>query len=155
MRITIYDKSKSDWTRALQLINKTNQFNMNGNQFSDGQILEIVNSGGHIYSVTLDDRSGSHGEILSFLVDKNSVVKSFVMSCRVLQREVEYFFLDWVLKNYKIDSFDYKCTGKNEMFKKSVVEVFFSHSEGRSTIDADVLSKHIKQRKDLMTIVVL
>ncbi len=155
MTMSIYNKSYSDWTRALQLINKTNQFNMNGNKISNDQVKDIVNNGGHIFSVILDDKTGSHGEVLSFLIDKIGNVKSFVMSCRVFQREIEYFFLEWILNHYNVSNFEYTYTGKNDVFKKNIANKFFDFSENNVTINSDGLSKYMKQFDGLLKITIV
>ena len=96
MTLTIHDRVRGDRTRAVQLINKTNQFNLNGRRVSDDDVRVILDAGGHLFGATLDDRTGSHGEILACLVAQDRTITSFVMSCRVFQRRVEYAFLAWL-----------------------------------------------------------
>jgi FkbH-like protein len=80
----------------VELINKTNQFNLNGRRVTDEQVGAILGAGGRLFSATLADRTGSHGEILACLVAADGTITSLVMSCRVLQRRVEYAFLAWL-----------------------------------------------------------
>jgi FkbH-like protein len=98
MQLEIHDRSKGDRTRAVQLINKTNQFNLNGRRIADEEVERILASGGRLFSASLRDRHGEHGEILSYLVTGDGVVESFVMSCRVFQRRVEHAFLCWLIE---------------------------------------------------------
>ena len=93
MKLTLHDRRTGDRTRAVQLINKTNQFNLNGRRWSDEEIAELLERGGHLYGASLSDRSGSHGEILVLMMSEDLVVEAFVMSCRVFQRRVEHAFL--------------------------------------------------------------
>lgn len=97
MRLTIRDASQGDRTRAVQLINKTNQFNLNGRRFEDAEVAAILAAGGRLLTAKLDDRSGTHGEILACLIDADGVVEALVLSCRVFQRRVEHAFLAWLL----------------------------------------------------------
>jgi FkbH-like protein len=97
MRLTIHDRSTGDRARAVQLINKTNQFNLNGRRVSEEEVAGILAAGGKLFTATLSDRHGEHGEILSYLVTADGVVESFVMSCRVFQRRVEHAFLCWLI----------------------------------------------------------
>jgi FkbH-like protein len=97
MKLSIYDRSRGDRTRAVQLINKTNQFNLNGRRVSDDEVEGILAAGGKLFTASLTDRHGDHGEILSYLVTGDGVVESFVMSCRVFQRRVEHAFLCWLI----------------------------------------------------------
>jgi FkbH-like protein len=96
MTLTIHDRSQGDRSRAVQLINKTNQFNLNGNRVTDEEVAAILRSGGRLLSATLSDRSGSHGEILACLVTADGAITALVLSCRVFQRRVEYAFLAWL-----------------------------------------------------------
>jgi len=93
MRLTVHHRDTGDRTRAVQLINKTNQYNLNGRRWADEEIAEVLAKGGHLFGASLSDRSGSHGEILAMLMSAEGVVEAFVMSCRVFQRRVEHAFL--------------------------------------------------------------
>ncbi len=97
MTLTIHDRSRGDRTRAVQLINKTNQFNLNGRRLTDQEVGVILDAGGRLFGATLTDRTGDHGEILACLVAPDGTIQSFVMSCRVFQRRVECAFLAWLI----------------------------------------------------------
>ena len=97
MRLTIHDRSQGDRTRAVQLINKTNQFNLNGRRVSDDEVSSVLAQGGKLFTASLSDRHGEHGEILSYLANADGVVESFVLSCRVFQRRVEHAFMCWLV----------------------------------------------------------
>ena len=97
MTLTIHDRGRGDRTRAVQLINKTNQFNLNGRRVTDEQVGAILDAGGRLFGATLADRTGDHGEILVCLVAPDGTIESLVMSCRVFQRRVEYAFLAWLM----------------------------------------------------------
>lgn len=96
MRLTIHDRSSGDRTRAVQLINKTNQFNLNGARLTDEEVQATLSSGGRLFTADLEDRHGSHGEVVACLVDRDGTVRAWVMSCRVFQRRVEHAFLAWL-----------------------------------------------------------
>lgn len=93
MRLVVHDRTQGDRTRAVQLINKTNQFNANGRRWTEGEIAALLQSGGRLLGASLTDRSGSHGEILACLLGPDATIEAFVMSCRVFQRRVEFGFL--------------------------------------------------------------
>ncbi|MBF0295855.1 MAG: HAD-IIIC family phosphatase [Magnetococcales bacterium] len=101
MVLTIREPQAGARTRAHQLINKTNQFNLNGIRFGEEEMEAILAAGGRLFVATLEDRSGSHGEILSCLVDTTGRVRSLVISCRVLQRRVEYVFLACLIERWQ------------------------------------------------------
>lgn len=115
MRLLLHDRSRGDRTRAVQLINKTNQFNLNGRRITDVEVGAILDAGGRLYSATLEDRTGSHGEILACLVDAAGIVTSFVMSCRVFQRRVERAFVAWLVDQSPAPvAFSFEPTARNE-----------------------------------------
>src|SRR5207237_670947 len=61
MTLTIHDRTRGDRARAVQLIDKTNQFNLNGRRYTDEDIGKILDAGGRLFGVTLSDRTGSPG----------------------------------------------------------------------------------------------
>jgi FkbH-like protein len=96
MTLVVHDRSLGNRERAVQLINKTNQFNINGRRVADEEVAAIVAAGGRLLTATLNDKTGTHGEILAILIDADDVVKSLVMSCRVFQRRAEFALMAWL-----------------------------------------------------------
>jgi FkbH-like protein len=124
MKLKISDKTKNDKERSIQLINKTNQFNLNGIRWNEEQISKILIDGGKLLSGELHDKNGSHGEIITILIDKDSIVLSFVMSCRVFQRNLEFMFLANLLSlGYKTIIFNYIKTDRNEPFRMFLSQI--------------------------------
>lgn len=96
MQVVITDRTNGARERAVQLINKTNQFNLNGERLSDASVQAVLDKGGRLFTATLSDAHGEHGEILACLTGPDEEVLSLVMSCRVLERRVEYLFMSWL-----------------------------------------------------------
>jgi FkbH-like protein len=127
MSLVIADRSEGDRTRTVQLINKTNQFNINGRRVTDEEIGAILAAGGRLYSCTLSDRTGSHGEILSCLIDAKGVIRSLVMSCRVFQRRVEHAFFVWLsAQDNPPRALEYEQTSRNEPVAQFLDEPAFA-----------------------------
>lgn len=128
-----------DILRAHQLINKTNQFNLNGVKWENNELKAVLDGGGKIVTGTLEDRTGSHGEILACLIDSTNVVRSLVMSCRVFERRVEFAFLSWILKNLGESTyyFAFVPTERNEPIKRFLKDPSFSKAADFLTIDVD------------------
>lgn len=101
MVLTVRDRSRGDRERAVQLINKTNQFNLNGIRRAPDEVAATLSAGGRLYTAGLGDRHGDHGEILACLIDEQGVMRSFVMSCRVFERRVEHAFLSWLATRHE------------------------------------------------------
>ena len=122
MNIIFSKKTINDSDRAIQLINKTNQFNLNGIRRKPSEIHSIIQNKGFLFTAALSDINGEHGEILSLLINNDNEVVSFVMSCRVFQRKIEYFFLSILLEKYFGEiKFKYIETERN-----SPVKLFFN-----------------------------
>lgn len=96
MTLVVEERTSGDRTRAIQLINKTNQFNINGRRLDDSLVAQQLQSGSRLFTASLTDRSGDHGQILAALLSPEGTITSLVMSCRVFQRRVEYAFLGWL-----------------------------------------------------------
>ena len=128
MVLTLRDRTNDDWTRAHQLINKTNQFNLNGRRFDESQVATVLADGGRMFTAVLDDRAGSHGEIIACLIDRDGMVHALVMSCRVFQRRVEYAFLLWLLSHWQGPalSFAFSATERNEPLRIFLADPAFA-----------------------------
>lgn len=79
--------------RVVQLINKTNQFNVTTKRYTQMKIDEIeANSENAIYVVYSSDKYGDNG-LISVIILKGSGIKvhidTFLMSCRVMGRKLE------------------------------------------------------------------
>jgi FkbH-like protein len=124
MKLTVHDRSSGDRARAVQLINKTNQFNLNGRRVTEQDVASVLAAGGRLYGATLTDRTGSHGEILSCLVDSSGVITAFVMSCRVFQRRVEQAFLAWLAgQAHSPVAMSWTSTPRNQPFAQFLNEL--------------------------------
>ena len=141
MRIELFERTAADNDRAVQLINKTNQFNANGERISKEKCDAMLENGYRLITAKLEDKNGDHGEIIVILLDENNSVVSFVMSCRVFQRQVEFVFLLVVLRSFGIAflSIPYIKTDRNEPFR-----LFFSKLSGSASIE------HCKVTPDLI-----
>ena len=128
MVLTLRDRSSDNWTRAHQLINKTNQFNLNGRRLEESQVATFLADGGRIFTAVLEDRAGSHGEIIACLIDRDGMVHALVMSCRVFQRRVEYAFLFWLLSHWQGPalSFAFSATERNEPLRNFLADPAFA-----------------------------
>ncbi len=91
--------------RIFQLVNKTNQFNLATKRYSIGEIENILSSKGYvkIYG-KLFDKYGSNGVvsiIIGRIEDNICHIETFLMSCRVLKREMEFAMFNEFIKHCK------------------------------------------------------
>jgi FkbH-like protein len=90
----IYTCRRGRNARALELINKTNQFNLNGERLSEMDLSKrLEREGSFLLTVEYSDKFGPLGEIAAIVgrVKGNAiVVDRWVMSCRAFARRIEY-----------------------------------------------------------------
>jgi FkbH-like protein len=95
-RIT-FEPVDGNQKRAMELVNKTNQFNLNGARFGETEWLARQSGpGSFITTVSYEDRFGPLGRIAVLggcFQDRRCVVDIFVMSCRAFSRLIEFQIL--------------------------------------------------------------
>jgi FkbH-like protein len=105
--------------RALQLINKTNQFNLNGNRYTDAAWESYLEQTGTFLAVvSYQDRYGRLGKIAVLSGQargKEVTVDNWVMSCRAFARRIEHRCLEQLFERYKADEigFNFVPTARN------------------------------------------
>lgn len=107
------------WTqeRALQLVNKTNQFNLNGRRYTTAEWLERCQRPGAV-NVTVDysDRFGRLGTISvlqGVAHDGILEIETWVLSCRAFSRGVETRLLSWLHEHFEKVHLDFVATDRN------------------------------------------
>jgi FkbH-like protein len=82
-----------DLPRIAQLINKTNQFNLTTRRKSEAEAKRIAGDPNHLaFTLRLSDRFGDYGLIavvIGRITGRSCQIETWVMSCRVLQRQAE------------------------------------------------------------------
>ena len=133
LNMTIYIKKADNITipRIAQMCAKTNQFNLTTKRYSQDNIMELLKNNYIIYTLRLEDKFGDNG-ITGLAIIKPEenkwIIDSFLLSCRIMNRTVEYAFLGFIIKKAKENKVDYIIgkyipTAKNEpakdMYKKA------------------------------------
>jgi FkbH-like protein len=137
MKLTIRERTVADYARCLQLINKTNQFNINGQRIAEADLQSMLARGGRLIGATLEDRNGSHGEVIACLVDPEGTLEAFVMSCRVFQRRAEFAFSAWLAAQpYAPRQIRYVGTERNEPVRLFLEKLGLEASDGLLPFDA-------------------
>jgi FkbH-like protein len=88
--------------RVAQLTQKTNQFNMNKTVYTEAEIHQFIeDKTTNVFVMVVRDRFGELGLtnicIVKQLDTDYPVIDTFLMSCRVFERQLEYTFLDWII----------------------------------------------------------
>jgi FkbH-like protein len=92
--------------RAFELVNKTNQFNLNGRRLSDAEFQAALQRPGAVsLLVGYADKFGPLGKIAVVLGQvEASVLKidTWVMSCRAFSRHIEYKCLEYLFESLNV-----------------------------------------------------
>jgi FkbH-like protein len=105
--------------RAFELVNKTNQFNLNGKRLSESEWLNFFSDpAAFLLAVSYEDKYGPLGKIAVLMGksnDRKIRVHTWVMSCRAFSRRVEHQCLRYLFEDLGADTivFDYQPTSRN------------------------------------------
>ena len=105
MRLTWRRFNQIGLSRTVQLINKTNQFNLTTRRYTENDVLAVMNDPDAFgIQLRLVDRFGDNGIIAIVIGRKQAeevLVDTWLMSCRVLGRQVESATLNLVTEQAK------------------------------------------------------
>ena len=105
MEVTFGVDKAEEAERVAQLTQKTNQLNVCTNRYTQAQIETIKDSETQSYlSLSVKDKFGDSGltgvAIVSY-ADGKGMINDFLMSCRVMGRNIEFAFVDYIMKFLK------------------------------------------------------
>ncbi len=112
--------------RIAQLTNKSNQFNLTTKRCTQTEIEEMATSDRYITLYgKLEDKFGDNGVVSVVsgeIKDKDLHIVLWLMSCRVLKRDMEYAMMDELVRLCRVKGIDriygyYYPTAKNSMVK--------------------------------------
>ena len=110
--------------RIAQLTQRSNQFNLRTIRYSEKEIKDIINSNQHrsLY-ISLKDKFGDYGLISLVILTKETdqlFIDTWIMSCRVLKRDVESFVLNELVQIAKEEKVSY-LVGERLPTKKNII----------------------------------
>jgi FkbH-like protein len=155
--------------RITQLTNKTNQFNLTTRRYTSAEVEAISRDQAFITLYgRLGDRFGDNGLVsvlIGRVVDETVEIDLWLMSCRVLKRDMEYAMFDALVEQCQARSIR-RITGayipskKNKMVAVHYANLGFSRVEGTSgdrqlwhydvPLDYSAKTRHI--RRSAMTL---
>ncbi|MDP3764328.1 MAG: HAD-IIIC family phosphatase [bacterium] len=104
LKIEIAPINSNSLARVSQLTQKTNQFNLTTRRYSEKEIGDFVADGWKVWTVQVKDKFGDYGIVGVCMIEpKDSIwyIDNFLLSCRILGREIEKVFLGHVLAQAK------------------------------------------------------
>lgn len=127
MVCTIEPFNKFNIPRVAQLSQRSNQFNLRTIRYTESELQGISDSTDFITLVySLKDRFGDSGVVSVVILkrqdEKNLFIDTWLMSCRVLKRGMEYFVMNSMVKHALKNGFnaiigEYIPTPKNNLVK--------------------------------------
>lgn len=120
---TVDGVDQKKFPRALELLNKTNQFNTTGRRWSEQAMAQYFAEGGRLLTADVSDRLSDYG-LTSVMLYRAGECSQLVMSCRVFGLRVEFAMLNAFLNATAAPRSLLFCdTGKNPLCRKFLEKI--------------------------------
>lgn len=135
--------------RALELVNKTNQFNLNGRRYSESEWRQfLADPAGFLITASYEDKYGALGKIAVLLgtVQFEEIrVLTWVMSCRAFSRRIEYQCLRYLFDELGAArvTLDYEPTPRNKPLQDFLQTLSDSPLEGSLCLTRETFSGRV------------
>lgn len=116
------------FARAVELVNKTNQFNTTGERWQAGELAEKLANGMELYALRAEDRLANHGWVSMALMD-GAVIHQWVFSCRVFGVGLEEAFLHFLQQGRPPLRVRWQETGRNAVAREFLNQRFAPDGE--------------------------
>jgi FkbH-like protein len=130
--------------RISELTQKTNQFNITTKRYTVNQIMSFMNDSNYdVISISVSDKYGVSGLTAVYITkrhEKSVFIDTFIMSCRIMGRNIEKVILDYLVEEYKTAGF----TDISAVFiptKKNAPAASFYSDAGFSSVGKSGLEK--------------
>jgi FkbH-like protein len=143
MKAVISSFTLLDAPRTAQLINKSNQFNLTTRRRTEAEVVSLIGDPNHeSFTVRLSDRYSDHGLIAVVIARVNASefeIDTWLMSCRVLKRQVEEETLYEMIRRAKNRNCSritglYIPTAKNAMVSELYSSLGFTQIESSDDV---------------------
>ncbi len=130
LKLTIYVDNKKLIPRMSQMTQKTNQFNLTTRRYTEADIDKFVGADSYrVFAFDASDKFGSSGVtglcIVRLSENKKCLIDTFLMSCRVIGRNLEFSFFDCVVETIKNMGIEQIEAGYYKTIKNNQVEDFY------------------------------
>jgi len=118
-RITLDTDVSPANPRILELVNKTNQFNLNGIRFTAAEWQKkLAMRGAFLFAVKYEDQFGRLGTVAVILGHETAgrvKIEAWVMSCRAFSRRIEHQCMKALFERFRVPriEFQFASTAKN------------------------------------------
>ena len=108
MELTIERLNDLNKLRFAQMTQKTNQFNLTTKRYYENDLQQLADNGAFIFGLRVKDKFGDYGLTGMILIKKEQLtientveIDSFLLSCRILGKNIEIVFLQYILLTLK------------------------------------------------------
>ncbi len=139
-KLTLSSQKQPLDSRSLELVNKTNQFNLNGRRFQSAEWQNWLNAPDAVFvAASYRDKYGPLGKIAVIAGDLQNVngvntdssgkrrlrIRTWVMSCRAFSRLIEYECVRWLFAKLDVEEleFDFLPTARNTPMQNFLQQV--------------------------------
>ena len=162
MVLHISTPTQNEIPRCLELIQRSNQFNLSTQRYSESEFLALLDdSSCECFALRVDDDFGSYGIVgfCAFRAERNTqtdelehTLIDFVLSCRVAQKRIEDAFLKWYARHlYARKSVRLfarlRVTDRNQPLRNELTRVGFvkhrADSDSNARADTDSSEQHL------------
>lgn len=129
--------------RLVQLVNKTNQFNLTTKRYTTEEMQEVLaDTQKRVFLFRSSDRFGDNGIVSAAIVDVKKevpIVEELVMSCRVMGKNLEYAIVEVIENSLKKEGFEklqgiYIPTAKNAPVAKLYDQLGYTVVDDKSNV---------------------
>jgi FkbH-like protein len=128
IELIIEELNEFNITRFAQMTQKTNQFNLTTHRYMETDIKNISDAGGLVYGLRVKDKFGDNGLtglIIVKLAGQAADIDTFLLSCRILGKDIEYAFLTYILIRIKNAGIKHIFAEYDKTSKNMQVENFY------------------------------
>jgi FkbH-like protein len=131
-----------DLSRAAQLTQKTNQFNLTTRRYTEQELRALQTTHGtEIFIASVTDKYGDNGKVFVGIVRRQApdtaVLDTFLMSCRVLGRFIEDQILDHLVRELRSDGLSKLRVQFVSTAKNAPARAFIERLQGGSLLSDD------------------
>ena len=140
IKVDVRPADEFNLPRIVQLLRKTNQFNLTTRRYSDAETKQLSESDdSRVYSMGVEDKFGNEGIVGVAIARRDAdawIIDSYLMSCRVIGRSIETAFLAKIVSDARNDGAK-RVIGEFIPTKKNKPAVDFYERHGFSVLSTD------------------
>lgn len=152
--VRIWRAKPQDISRIAELTQKTNQFNLTTKRYTESDINRLLTDKSYeVYISSVEDKFGDNGKVIVAIIKKDkkkAYVDTFLMSCRVMGRNIEFEVLRLLENILLSDGYDTMFGEYVYSKKNKPVEEFYEKMNYKLIEDTGGIKKYKKDlKKDL------